>query len=109
MNPEIKAKWIAALRSGKYKQGKFYLNTNARFCCLGVLCDVVDPARWADDDVWDHKYYTSEFGARLCETLPASLRKSLNIEDTQTDVLIDLNDNKSKSFNEIADYIEANL
>lgn len=46
MNQEIKAKWVAALRSGKYKQ-----NTNSclrtcdnKFCCLGVLTDLAQKA-----------------------------------------------------------------
>lgn len=45
MNPKIKAKWIAALRSGKYQQGqhrlrKTTLNGETQFCCLGVLCNL---------------------------------------------------------------------
>ena len=42
-----KRKWIAALRSGKYKQGKSFLKSRAKggkvysHCCLGVLCEVV--------------------------------------------------------------------
>lgn len=41
MNPEVKAKWLAALRSGKYAQGAGKLRTvNNEYCCLGVLCDV---------------------------------------------------------------------
>jgi hypothetical protein len=41
MNPEIKAKWVAALRSGEYQQGKAHLQTgDGKFCCLGVLCDL---------------------------------------------------------------------
>ena len=36
----LKDKWIAALRSGKYKQGKGALQRNESFCCLGVLCEV---------------------------------------------------------------------
>ena len=41
MNPEIKAKWVAALRSGEYKQGTGQLrDTNDNFCCLGVLCNL---------------------------------------------------------------------
>ena len=42
MNPEVKQKWIDALRSGEYKQGYGQLcqpNT-VRFCCLGVLCEL---------------------------------------------------------------------
>lgn len=47
MNPEWKAKWVAALTGGEYKQGTGCLEqrkkkTNqASFCCLGVLCDLV--------------------------------------------------------------------
>ncbi len=41
MNKEIKKKWIAALRSGKYKQGTDYLKIKGvrgtSYCCLGVL------------------------------------------------------------------------
>jgi hypothetical protein len=40
MNPEIKQKWIAALRSGEYKQGKGGLRNTEGYCCLGVLCDL---------------------------------------------------------------------
>lgn len=40
MNPEIKSKWVAALRSGEYKQGKGVLSDGKEFCCLGVLCDL---------------------------------------------------------------------
>lgn len=40
MNQEVKAKWLAALRSGQYKQGPGYLRRNDQFCCLGVLCDL---------------------------------------------------------------------
>ena len=41
MNPEVKTKWLEALRSGNYKQGQNYLHRgNDEFCCLGVLCDL---------------------------------------------------------------------
>lgn len=40
MKPEIKARWVAALRSGKYEQAYGALRRNVGFCCLGVLCDV---------------------------------------------------------------------
>lgn len=44
MNQEIKTKWVAALRSGEYKQGRARLKTHEgnSFCCLGVLCDLHD-------------------------------------------------------------------
>ena len=42
MKPEVKAKWLEALRSGEYKQGRMKLKNeyNGSYCCLGVLCDV---------------------------------------------------------------------
>ena len=40
MHKNVKEKWIAALRSGKYKQGRNNLNNNGAYCCLGVLCEV---------------------------------------------------------------------
>lgn len=42
MNEDIKSRWLAALRSGDYKQGKDFLHNveNDTYCCLGVLCDI---------------------------------------------------------------------
>lgn len=44
MKPDIKQKWIEALRSGEYVQGTGCLHNadNGSFCCLGVLCDLAD-------------------------------------------------------------------
>ena len=43
LNPEIKEKWIAALRSGEYPQhrGAIYNSDRTAFCCLGVLHRIV--------------------------------------------------------------------
>jgi len=38
---EIKTKWLEALRSGKYEQGAGHLCKNDKYCCLGVLCDII--------------------------------------------------------------------
>jgi hypothetical protein len=40
MKKEIADLWIAALKSNKYEKGKYVLEKNDTFCCLGVLCDV---------------------------------------------------------------------
>lgn len=40
MKQEIAKEWIDRLRSGKYKQGKRYLERNGQYCCLGVLCEI---------------------------------------------------------------------
>jgi hypothetical protein len=50
MKRHIKQRWLEALRSGKYRQGRQALRTRSatvvfegsvdQFCCLGVLCDL---------------------------------------------------------------------
>lgn len=45
MRREIAKKWVKALRSGKYKQGRsnlkqFNQKGEPRHCCLGVLCEL---------------------------------------------------------------------
>ncbi len=38
MRADVKAQWVAALRSGEYKQGRSHLhNGDGSMCCLGVL------------------------------------------------------------------------
>jgi hypothetical protein len=45
MDAVVKEKWVAALRSGEYKQTKGELvkvsgDGSQSYCCLGVLCDL---------------------------------------------------------------------
>lgn len=52
MNPEIRAQWCAALRSGHYMQGRGCLRDGNDFCCLGVLTDLAAQAgviKWNDN------------------------------------------------------------
>lgn len=48
--------WLRALRSGGYRQGREGLcsisdNPDSEgYCCLGVLCDLVDPSTWVKSD-----------------------------------------------------------
>jgi hypothetical protein len=94
MDAELKAKWVAALRSGTYTQGTGELHTPSEksFCCLGVLCEVAQIE------------YTPGWAALPDDTLLAF--------KIQND-LSDKNDGDGVSgpmtFAEIADYIEANL
>lgn len=41
---EIGREWVAALRSGEFKQGRYALNAHDTdgntYCCLGVLCEI---------------------------------------------------------------------
>jgi hypothetical protein len=44
MKKDIAIKWIDALRSGKYKQGKSELHNSDtnEYCCLGVLNEICE-------------------------------------------------------------------
>lgn len=89
MKAKLKAKWVEALRSGKYEQGKYYLSKGGKFCCLGVLCDVRGLPTGRNNDLY-----------------PYPVQDVLSAHDCA--VLTDMND-KGKSFAEIADYIEQHI
>jgi hypothetical protein len=40
MNDVIRRRWVRALRSGRYEQGRGLLKRRNRYCCLGVLCEL---------------------------------------------------------------------
>ena len=45
MNREVKKKWLNALRSGDYPQGREFLqDSEGNYCCLGVLCETTGNA-----------------------------------------------------------------
>ena len=105
MNAEIKARWIAALRSGKYQQGHGYLRIKDRFCCLGVLCDVVEPSKWKQVygvDYFRHDFYSAGFPSVV-------FLNRIELAQGSTKELVQMNDHQDKTFAEIANHIEANL
>lgn len=103
MIPEIKAKWIAALRSGKYQQTKGVLKDHGGFCCLGVLCVIQGVAL----DAAYNDLETTVLHSRHAAGLSLSAMENLAL----------LNDGglfydrpvKPHSFDEIADFIEKML
>jgi CubicO group peptidase (beta-lactamase class C family) len=122
MNKSLKRKWIQNLRSGKYKQGTSCLRSEANnFCCLGVLCDTVEPKRWVYPPapgrhyLWvyppapgRHYLWGSGMG-HWTDTLPIKTLRAIHLSHEQQSTLIALNDTSRKNFNEIADWIEANI
>jgi hypothetical protein len=52
LDPEVKAKWVAALRSGDYRQGRGALAARlpdgVEYCCLGVLMEIAAEAGVTD-------------------------------------------------------------
>jgi hypothetical protein len=120
VKPEIKAKWLKALRGGQYKQGKDVLYNGAQFCCLGVLCDLYAKDQkikspWVLDEA-SETYSMAVDRARNHEVLPTRVRKWAGISNRNPTVpvpggrerLVDLNDN-GQSFLKIAALIEESL
>lgn len=95
MDTKIGRKWVKALRSGKYLQGKGKLESEdspPKYCCLGVLCEVTNS--WVRD---------------RNGTLTSSQLCKFGLSDGAQSELIRRNDSYSHSFEKIADYVEANL
>ena len=107
MNPEIKKRWIEALRSGDYKQGRGQLkDSKDRFCVLGVLCDL------HSKDVRIQWYRNTFEGRKL--NIPRVTRQWAGIKSLYVDIkgvkvhLTELNDG-GMDFKMLANLIESNL
>src|SRR4051812_29792359 len=141
MDPGLKARWVAALRSGDYRQSSGQLHITegvdnvAGFCCLGVLCEIgvadgvvesAASAAWTNrvayrkagdlmgpDHGWDDAMPSDEIAAwagvpsRALTDLAALNDGGVEIPDC--DCSLCNADRPSRSFPEIAAYIEANL
>jgi hypothetical protein len=114
MNPQIKQKWVDALRSGDYKQTQHRLHNEYGFCCLGVLCDLYgkeNNVEWEINEDSGKYMFQDKVGV-----LPFSVIKWSGIADSgppgndqmYIGTLAALNDGGS-TFNEIADLIEEHL
>lgn len=118
LDPQIKQKWLEALRGGAYDQGtgqlceKGYRSETYSWCCLGVLAHVlgVDSKDLVDKDTltainrddllgpWNESGKPhAPFFADNPESLTTIQRKLAAMNDT------------GESFPEIANWIEANL
>lgn len=101
---EFAKKWVEALRSGKYGQARNVLKESRKneYCCLGVACVISKVKKtkllfneWIEDYVVDGiKNFPKELIGGFGNDLAYELSK--------------MNDN-GKSFDEIADWIEANV
>ena len=105
MNPELKKKWIDALRSGNYTKGIGRLcsikNGVKRHCCLGVLYELdYGPGRWEpacgpDGYLATHNGDSSFYGADI-------------LGDGDMHQLALINDDND-SFEPVVAFIEKNL
>lgn len=122
-NQEVKELWVAALRSGQYSQGMYYLKrgvtgtTEFRYCPLGVLCDLAVRLKIT---TWDHLRHDGKWmiGGQL-SSLPLPVWEWAGIEGMHPSQLVplewngekypiwELNDRYKLSFDQIADLLEA--
>ena len=105
MDAQLKAKWVAALRSGKYRKGIGQLkqrvitaaSARTTYCCLGVLCRIEPEAA-----------KSTKGGTFIDDRTAKQLGFTLGGPRAQL-ALSRLNDDFGKSFKQIADYIEENF
>lgn len=102
-------KWVKALRSGKYQQGRDCLFNGIGYCCLGVACLVAG------------KKFIQKNGDYVVERtkeyahLPPSIKRLMKMKTSigefknngEVNSLIAMNDS-DQTFEEIADFIEEN-
>jgi hypothetical protein len=94
MNIELGRRWVAALRSGDYRQGRGRLKrtrnggTKVSYCCLGVLRELHDIPKVTYDQMLSYKVFK--------ELFPGLDQQKLAM----------MNDSPGSSFETIANYIE---
>lgn len=105
------ALWLTALRSGKYRQGRGHLKMAAtsggakhEYCCLGVACQVF--ASNNKSLKWSPNCGGMFFFLDSSINLSDKILSFLGLSPANQSTLVDLNDGKGKSLNEIANYIE---
>lgn len=117
MDKKTKKEWLKALRSGEYKQGDGALRKEdddcggEKFCCLGVLCDLIEPNQWRQVNGEWRNGSASQDGGMPREGLQDKLGLSRKINrsgvtnQTIAEKLAAMNDN-GRTFKQIADWLE---
>ena len=115
MNPEVKADWVAALRSGEFEQNQcgalsLEVDGKVKHCCPGVLCvlavrsDTIPAPERTPRGVCQYGAY------KTTAYLPRSVAEWAGIEHKTIQFsLAKMNDELRLSFRQIADYIEQNM
>lgn len=100
-------KWIEALRSGEYPQGKLALRTaDNHYCCLGVACDILEGGKWKNPHNETHNYIGQD--GESATALPDFEREiDLGVSNNLMNELVHMNDDDDASFKEIAEYIKS--
>ena len=113
MKKDTKEKWVAALRSGEYKQCQGELkDASGAHCCLGVL---LETQGWKETPYYKNKsiftYYMSSEGVINNEEneLDEYTADRFGLNRQHQVKLMKLNDDTGWSFNLIARWIEDHL
>ena len=111
MKASVKARFIKALRSGKYKQGFGTMrDSNDKFCVLGVLCNL--HAQEHPVIAKKQKYKTEYLGDSASLPMVVQTWAGLSSDNPKLPgvkgqpTLMHLNDSKRLTFPEIATLIE---
>jgi hypothetical protein len=106
-------KWVVALRSGKYKQGKEKLHKQTksgdRYCCLGVLCEMAVRAKVLsppERDCTDEIYYYEMDEGELPEVVKQWAGIAGSCGEFEGGSLAEMND-EGRKFTTIAKLIES--
>lgn len=92
MKTELKKRWMKALRSGIFKQGRCALLSEGKYCCLGVLCHITKIPVMSSNHTKSTPYDDE--------------RKILGLSNVQVDRFTAMNDGQRLSFKQIAKRIE---
>ena len=109
MDPEFKERWIDALESGEYEQGKGKLCRDGKFCCLGVAADVAEipfETEAMGPNALPTRVYVFGPGGRHLSGIPTNWK---GISPAAQKRLWRMNDSRGKTFAEIAQWIRENL
>lgn len=115
LKPDVKEKWLSALRSGDYKQTRATLSDTMGYCCLGVVANECLPkasiARMAGavmsvSPYPDRPMDLETVGVGYSASLPDWALGYLELDPDAQTRLIELNDTEQADFSSIADWIE---
>lgn len=104
MNAQFIRMWIAALRSGKYTQGRgAHRQHDGRYCALGVAYALRPDQVWAENRIM--RMFVAGHGGIVPDEVVADTGLSLEALDS----IVNMNDVEDASFSQIADHLEAML
>lgn len=109
MKPNLFAKWMLALKSDKYQQGKKYMRKDDTYCALGVLCNLSKEGKWIEDERNKGVYYYKVEDEKAVSFPPGAVINWAGMKKENADLMTafvsQLND-KGRSFKEIAAALE---